>query len=61
MYKSLSEIKQSYLELLKKVDDPIVINNIKEYSAINKEIAKIREISEKFITYENLLKDVEQA
>ncbi|WP_429988803.1 PCRF domain-containing protein, partial [Mycoplasmopsis bovis] len=38
-----------------------VINNIKEYSAINKEIAKIREISEKFITYENLLKDVEQA
>ncbi|TQF62047.1 peptide chain release factor 1 [Mycoplasmopsis bovis] len=61
MYKSLSEIKQSYLELLKKVDDPAVINNIKEYSAINKEIAKIREISEKFITYENLLKDVEQA
>lgn len=49
MFKSLSEIKQSYLELLKKIDDPEVISNIKEYSAINKEIAKIREIQKNLL------------
>ncbi|WP_029513681.1 peptide chain release factor 1 [Mycoplasmopsis primatum] len=61
MFKSLSEIKQSYIDLVNKLDDQNVINNIKEYSKISKEIAKSKDIVDTFIKYENLLNDIETA
>ncbi|MGV2392488.1 UNVERIFIED_CONTAM: peptide chain release factor 1 [Campylobacter lari] len=61
MFKSLSEIKDSYLELTKKLDDPDVINNIKEYTRISKEANKIKDIAEAFTRYENIVNDIEMA
>ncbi len=61
MFKSLTEIKESYLSLMKKLDDPEVINDIKEYTRISKEVNKIKDIAEAFKIYENLLNDYEMA
>ncbi|MBZ4212756.1 peptide chain release factor 1 [Mycoplasma sp. U97] len=61
MYKSLSEIKNSYFEILEKLNQPEVINNIKEYTKLNKEASKIKEIADTFTIYENLVKDTESA
>ncbi|VEU75412.1 peptide chain release factor 1 [Mycoplasmopsis maculosa] len=61
MYKSLSEIRDSYNELLKKLDEPEIISDIKEYTKISKEVNKIKDIAEAFNTYENILNDIEMA
>lgn len=61
MFKSLTEIKNSYTNLLQKLDNPETINNIKEYTKISKEVNKIKEIAETFTKYENLLNDLQMA
>ncbi|MBN3534504.1 peptide chain release factor 1 [Mycoplasma procyoni] len=60
MYKSLSAIKEKYKELNDKLMDPKVMEDIKKYTQINREISSIRDIVEtfeKYQQYETSLKD----
>ncbi|WP_129687910.1 peptide chain release factor 1 [Mycoplasmopsis bovigenitalium] len=58
MYKSLVGIKSKYDEFAAKLNDEAVINNIKEYTKINREMGKIKDIASTFATYLNLEKDL---
>ncbi|VEU78261.1 peptide chain release factor 1 [Mycoplasmopsis columbinasalis] len=61
IYNSLLDIRNSYNRLNEKLNEESVINNIKEYARINKEINKIKEITLKFNEYEAILNDIETA
>ncbi len=61
MFKSLTDIKNTYNQLNEKLSDEAVISNIKEYAKINKEINKIKDIVSKFVEYENVLSEIEEA
>ncbi|WP_122484959.1 peptide chain release factor 1 [Mycoplasmopsis fermentans] len=61
MFNSLSDIKNTYDNLVKKLDDHEVINNIKEYTKISKEVNKIKDIAETFTKYLNLQNDYNDA
>ncbi|MCS4536667.1 MULTISPECIES: peptide chain release factor 1 [unclassified Mycoplasma] len=61
MYKSLLGIKSKYDELTNKLTEESVINDIKEYTKINREVGKIKDIAQAFTTYQNLEKDVKTA
>ncbi|MDQ0568142.1 peptide chain release factor 1 [Mycoplasma yeatsii] len=61
MYKSLSDIQTTYNQLSEKLNSEEVINNIKEYTKLNKEINKIKNIAETFEMYKSLENDLEEA
>lgn len=61
MYKSLLGIKSKYDEFLKQLSEDSIINNIKEYTRINREIGKIKDIAITFSTYLNLENDIKDA
>ncbi len=61
MYKSLLGIKSKYDEFIEKLNEESVINDIKEYTRINREIGKIKDIALAFTTYQNLEKDLNSA
>ncbi|AIA29747.1 peptide chain release factor 1 [Mycoplasmopsis californica] len=58
MYKSLLAIKNKFDELNQKLSDDSVIQDIKEYTRINREIRKINDIAKAFTTFQNLEKDI---
>ncbi|ADE19971.1 peptide chain release factor 1 [Mycoplasma crocodyli] len=53
MYKSLTNIKNKYNEMQEMLNDPNVINDIKKYTKINKELNSIEEIVKCFNHYLN--------
>ncbi|MBU4690380.1 peptide chain release factor 1 [Mycoplasma sp. ES3157-GEN-MYC] len=61
MYKSLMSIKNKHDELVEKLTEESVINNIKEYTKINREVGKIKDIANVFTKYLNLEKDIATA
>lgn len=61
MIKSLSDIREKYNTLNKKISQEEVINNIKEYTKINKELNKIKDIVDAFNRYTNILDDCAMA
>ncbi|EGV00562.1 peptide chain release factor 1 [Mycoplasmopsis columbina] len=61
MYKSLSDIRNTYNQLNEKLSDEAIISNIKEYTRLNKEINKIKDIANKFNEYESTLFMLEEA
>lgn len=61
MYKSLMGIKSKHDEFIQKLNEEEVINNIKEYARINREIGKIKDIVEAFNIYLGLENDINMA
>lgn len=61
MYKSLVDILDSYKQLLTKLDDQKIINDIKEYTKISREANKIKPIATVFMKYQNIEKDLSDA
>ncbi|WP_416737938.1 peptide chain release factor 1 [Mycoplasmopsis meleagridis] len=61
MFKSLTDIKNTYQQLNKKLNEEETINNIKEYTKINREINKIKNIAIKFNEYEKCLEEINEA
>ncbi|UUM19142.1 peptide chain release factor 1 [Mycoplasma sp. 1018B] len=61
MYKSLTDIKNTYNQLNDKLSQDEIINNIKEYTKITKELNKISAIAKKFNEYEIALSEIEEA
>ncbi|WP_420846460.1 peptide chain release factor 1 [Mycoplasma nasistruthionis] len=63
MYNSLMQIKQKHEELEKNLQDPEIINDIKKYTKINKELNSIQDIVDtfkKFLDAEANLKNAKE-
>lgn len=61
LYQKLEETEQSFQELEKKLSDPAIFQDQKEYTKISKQRKKLELTVEKFTTYKRSVKQIEDA
>ncbi len=60
MIKKLDEVEKKFKELSKKLEDPEIFKNIKEFQSISKEHSELKPIVEKYEEYKSILRQIDE-